>query len=220
MANAGEQRFKRLLDPIDRVTEVLFGLIMVLTSTSALSVATAGQADIRTMILGALGCNLAWGIIDAGMYLMGCLDERGRNLLKVWAVRQARSPDEARRAIADALPAPVASILSQDELESMRLKLTGLPKPPAGPSLTTDDALGALAVCLWVFLSTFPVVIPFLFVADVQLALRMSNAVAIAMLFLCGYAFARSIGFHPWLTGLVMVAIGCALVGVAVALGG
>ena len=40
MANVEEQRFKRLLDPIDRVTEVLFGLIMVLTSTSALSVAT------------------------------------------------------------------------------------------------------------------------------------------------------------------------------------
>ena len=29
------------------------------------------------MILAALGCNLAWGIIDAGLYLMGCLGERG-----------------------------------------------------------------------------------------------------------------------------------------------
>ena len=149
------------------------------------------------MILGALGCNLAWGIIDAGMYLTGCLDERGRNLLKVRAVRHASSPDEARRVIADALPVPVAAVVSRDELESMRLKLTGLPEPPAAPSLTSDDVLGALAVCLWVFLSTVPVVIPFLFVSDVQPALRMSNAVAIAMLFLCGYAFARSIGCSP-----------------------
>jgi VIT1/CCC1 family predicted Fe2+/Mn2+ transporter len=52
------------------------------------------------------------------------------------------------------------------------------------------------------------------------LALRLSNAVAIAMLFVCGYAFGRCAGFRPWSTGLSMVAIGAALVGVAIALGG
>ena len=81
-----------LLDPIDRVSEVLFGLIMVLTSTSTLSVATAGRAEISTMIMGALGCNLAWGIIDAALYLLGSLDERGRNLLMLRAVRRTAKP--------------------------------------------------------------------------------------------------------------------------------
>ena len=81
-----------LLDPIDRVSEVLFGLIMVLTSTTTLSVATAGRAEISTMIMGALGCNLAWGIIDAALDLMGCLDERGRNLLMLRAVRPDGKP--------------------------------------------------------------------------------------------------------------------------------
>jgi hypothetical protein len=90
-----------LLDPVDRVSEVLFGLIMVLTSTSTLSVATTGRAEIGTMIMGALGCNLAWGIIDAALYLLGCLDERGRNLLMLRAVRRTESPEEARRLMAD-----------------------------------------------------------------------------------------------------------------------
>jgi VIT1/CCC1 family predicted Fe2+/Mn2+ transporter len=72
----------------------------------------------------------------------------------------------------------------------------------------------------FVFLSTFPVVIPFLFIGEVQPALRISNAVAIAMLFLCGYAFSRCTGHCPLPTGLVMVAIGSALTGVAIALGG
>jgi hypothetical protein len=40
------------------------------------------------------------------------------------------------------------------------------------------------------------------------------------MLFVCGYAFGRCAGFRPWATGLSMVAIGAALVGVAIALGG
>lgn len=210
----------RLLDPIDRVSEVLFGLIMVLTSTNMVSVATAGRAEIGTMIIGALGCNLAWGIIDAALYLMGCLEERGRNLLMLRSVRQTASAEEARHQIAEALPEPLASVLSEDEARAMREKLLQLPEPPRRPSLNTQDWLSAGAICLWVFASTFPVVIPFLFVGEVRPALRFSNAIAITMLFACGYAFARCTGLRPWATGLLMVAIGCALVGVAMVLGG
>ena len=171
------------------------------------------------MILGALGCNLAWGIIDAGLYLMGSLDERAREFQTLRRVRRA-SVSEALHAIEDALPASVASVLSHSELESLRLKLAQLPDPPARPSLTKGDALGALSICLWVFGSTFPVVIPFLFTENAIMALRISNAVAIALLFLCGYAFGRCTGFHPWLTGLLMIAIGGTLVGICIALGG
>jgi hypothetical protein len=63
-------RFKRVLDPIDRVLEVLGGVIMVLTFTNVLSVSHAGEADVRAMQIGALGCNLAWGIIDGVMSLL------------------------------------------------------------------------------------------------------------------------------------------------------
>jgi len=80
--------------------------------------------------------------------------------------------------------------------------------------------LRAAAICLWVFASTFPVVVPFLVIGEVQPALRLSNAIAIGMLLVCGHAFARCTGLRPWPTGLVMVAIGCAMVGVAVLLGG
>ena len=62
---------KRVLDPGDRLAEVLFGLIMVLTFTGSLSIAEAGRDDIRAMLIGALGCNIAWGMIDAIFYLMG-----------------------------------------------------------------------------------------------------------------------------------------------------
>jgi len=220
MSNEPEKASNRFLDPIDRISEVFFGLIMVLTSTGTLSVLTAGRVEVKTMIMGALGCNLAWGIIDAGMYLMGSLEERGRYLLTLRVVRQSTNPDTAKRAIVDALPESLASALSQENLESVRLKLLQLPEPPRRPGFTKDDWLGALGVCLLVFISTLPVVIPFLFVDNARSALRVSNAVAIVMLFLCGYAFARCTGLRPWLTGLAMVAVGAVLVGVAIALGG
>ena len=209
----------RLLDPIDRVSEVLFGLIMALTSTNTISVLTAGGAEIRTMVIGALGCNLAWGIIDAVLYLLGCLNERGRNHRALQSVQHGRDLDAARRTIADALPAPLAAVTSHEELETMRRKLLALPQA-SRPHVAKDEWLGALGICLLVFLSTFPVVIPFLFIGDVNAALQISNAVAIAMLFLCGYVFAHHSGLRPWPTGLLMVAIGVALVGVAIVLGG
>jgi len=38
---------KGLLDPVERISEVLFGLIMVLTFIGWLSVAEAGRGDVR-----------------------------------------------------------------------------------------------------------------------------------------------------------------------------
>ena len=49
-----------LLDPVDRVSEILFGLIMAVTIVGSLSIATAGQDEIRTVMMAALGCNLTW----------------------------------------------------------------------------------------------------------------------------------------------------------------
>src|SRR6188508_2517367 len=104
MADQTIKPTKRVLDPIDRVSEVLFGLIMVLTFTGSLSVAEAGRDDVRAMLIGALGCNLAWGIIDAMLYLMGCLAEKGQSLTTYLAVRRATDPQKAQRLIADSLP--------------------------------------------------------------------------------------------------------------------
>lgn len=208
----------RILDPIDRISEILFGLVMVLTSTNALSVITAGRADVHTMILGALGCNLAWGVIDGALYLLGCLNERGRNYLVTLSARSG-DPDAVRAGIGDLLPAPVAAAMSRDDLDLLRAKMAALPEPPR-PSLTRDEWLGALAVCLLVVVSTLPPVLPFLVMSDVVVALRVSNAIAIAMLFACGYIFAQHAGLRPLRSGLVMVAIGCAMVAVAIALGG
>ena len=209
----------RILDPMDRISEVLFGLIMALTFTCTLSVATASHIEVRTMLIGALGCNLAWGIIDGGVHLLARLNECGRAILNWRAVRETADVGAAQQIVAKALPPLVASVLSPTQLELIRQKLHQLPEP-ARPRLTKSDWLGALGICLLSFLSTFPIVIPFLLIADPRLALRISNAVAIAMLFLCGYMFGRWAGFRPMAMGLSMVALGSALVGVAIALGG
>jgi len=211
---------KRVLDPVDHVSEILFGLIMVLTFTGSLSVAEAGRDDIRAMLIGALGCNLAWGIIDGILYLMGRLAEKGRNLMTFQAVRTASDPQEAQRLLAEALPPTIASVLQPAEYEAVRQRLKALPEPPERAGLSRDDWQGGLGIFLLVFLSTFPVVIPFIVMRSAQPALRVSNAIAIAMLFVAGYVYGRNAGRSPWLVGISMVLLGAVLSGLTMALGG
>jgi VIT1/CCC1 family predicted Fe2+/Mn2+ transporter len=211
---------ERLLDPVARMSEVLFGLIMALTFTGTLDVATAGNEDVRMLLVGTIGCNLAWGLVDAVMFLISALTERGRNLVTVREVRAAATPERARQVIADALPPVVSSLMTADEIDSLRRGFVAMPALPAQPSLERDDWLKAVAIFLLVFLSTFPVVIPFMIIDEVQPALRASNLVAIIMLFGVGFLLARYGGYRPVVTGASMVLLGVVLVAITIALGG
>lgn len=210
---------RRVLEPEERIAEALFGTIMVITFTGSLSVASAGREDVRTMVVGALGCNLAWGIIDAVFYLMGNLADRGRKRSTLRALKAADRIEDAERLLARALPPLVASVIEPAALTDICRKLSALPEPPPS-ELTSRDLLGALGVFLLVFLATGPIAIPFVVVHDVALAMRLSNAVALATLLVIGAYYGRVIGRSPWRYGLGMTLLGCVLVALTIALGG
>ena len=193
---------------------------MVLTFTLSMSVAGGGEEGPRTVLAGAIGCNLAWGLVDAVMYLMANLIARARNRETLHAVRGARQPDTAHRLILDALPSPVAAAMTPAEVETLRQRLTLQPALPRGVQITRTDLVGAMGVFLFVFLSTFPVVIPFFLIGDVAPAMRTSNAIAVAMLFATGWSLGRYAGETGWRTGLGLVAVGLVLVAITMALGG
>ena len=172
------------------------------------------------MLIGALGCNIAWGLVDAVMYLMAMLVERGRNLRALHEVRRSNDPAQARALIADALPPLIAATMQPAELDTIRQRLAAMPDPPSRPAFNRDDFRGAVGVFLLVFLATLPVALPFLFTADAHRALRISNGIALAMLFLGGYELNRYAGSPGWRGGLLMLAIGSVLVWATIALGG
>jgi VIT1/CCC1 family predicted Fe2+/Mn2+ transporter len=208
------------LSPVDQVSGVIFGLIMALTFTGSLSVASADRAEVRSMLIGALGCNIAWGLVDAVMFLLGILAERGRNLA---VLKEARSPldwGRARELIAESMPPVIAAIMEPAEIETIRSRLARLPEPPTGLGLTAGDLRAAGGVFLMVFLATLPVALPFLFIRDAHSALRVSNGIALLMLFLGGYILGRHGMRHPWRSGLVTLGVGVVLVWATIALGG
>ena len=220
MSVGGGSNHERVLDPVERLSEILFGLIMVLSFTCSISAASSGHEEVRTVVIGAIGCNLAWGLVDAVMYLMTILVDRARGLRLMRAVRAAPDAERGRALIADELPDAIGRLLEGGEMESLRRKVLALEDVPAWPSLTKRDWTGAVGVFLLVFLSTFPVVLPFLFVSPLHSAMRASNAVAIVMLYLVGHRLARHAGLRRVRTGLAMVAVGLVLVALTIALGG
>jgi VIT1/CCC1 family predicted Fe2+/Mn2+ transporter len=220
MATERKGFFHPILDPLERFSEILFGVIMVLTFTVSLRVARADRVQIREMLIGALGCNLAWGLIDAIMYLMSKVSERGHSIEILKRVHRAPSPEHANAIIVEELPPVVASVLPPSALEALRLKLHELPELPPRPRLRSEDWRGAIAVFSLVFLSTLPVVLPFLVIPRISVAARVSDVIAISMLFLAGHAYGRYAGHRAWGWGLSMVVIGGLMVGLTIGLGG
>ncbi len=210
---------RRPLDPVERFSEVIFGLIMVLTFTGALSVAESGRQEVREMLFGALACNVAWGLVDGVMYLLTSVVGRARRLLVLQGIRAA-DPASARAILRAAVPEGVAAITDEAEADRMVARLRALPEPRHPVSITATDLRGALGSCLLVVLATFPPTIPFLLVQDAARALRISNGLAVASLFLAGYWLGKATGLRAWMLGLAMVVLGSALVGLTMALGG
>ncbi len=209
-----------VLSPVDRVSELLFGLFMALTFTGAVSVADAGDGQIRSMFIAALGCNLAWGLVDAVMYLVRTVTDRGRQLTLIRSVREAAEAESGRRLVADSLSRVARGLVSSTEIEAIRGRIVALPALPARPRLNRDDWLASLAIFLIVVVSTFPVVLPFVFIQDVATAKNVSRAVALAMLFFGGLALGRHAGYGSWRVGCMMAGLGTALVLAINALGG
>jgi len=214
----GEER-EGLLDPVDRISEVLFGLIMAVTIVGSLSIATAGQNEVRTVTTAALGCNIAWGLVDAVMYLVRTATARTRH--RALAARIAAADREtAHRLITRALPEPIDALMGADEIEGIRRRLLASPFKPL-PTLGPRDFLEALGIFLMVVIATFPVVLPFMLTHDAALAMNISQGVTLAMLFLAGFALGRYAGYtRPVVTGAMMAAFGAALIAAVKALGG
>jgi hypothetical protein len=214
------QLVRGVLSPFERWAEVLFGLIMALTITGALSVAHATAEDSRALFFSALACNVAWGLVDGVMYVLNALFERGRRSLLARALRASADEAQVAEVLSDFLPRPFVGTLSPVELQGLRRKVLGHPELPERPRVHLVDLVGAAGVFLMVTVSTFPVALPFLLLPDPALAMRVSRALALLLLFLSGFAVGRFAGLSPVPVGLSMLGIGAVLVALVTALGG
>lgn len=206
------------LDPVDRASEVVFGTLMAMSFSGTLSVATAGEQDVHTMMLAALGCNLAWGLTDGVMFLVAAVTEERRKAGLLVRLHNARDSAEANRLIADELPLRLQTHANPAVYEAIRESLMNAPEQVK--VLSFRRIRDAIQVFLLVVLSTFPIVLPFMFVEEPMHALRLSNLMGLLTLFVSGYFLGRFADGRPLRFAFGMSLIGAVMIGVIIALGG
>jgi VIT1/CCC1 family predicted Fe2+/Mn2+ transporter len=207
-------------------------LIMVLTFTLGAGLTLEdGPGAATRLLIAAIGCNIAWGIIDGVLYVLTAMSQRSARVRFINAVHQA--PDDATalariRAEVDerlvALTTPtIRDDLCRDVLSHLRNDrgAADAVAQAKGNSVTLDDLAGAGAIFWLELLACVPAVAPFIIFAHQPLfALRVSNGVMIVALFVVGQQWASYTGLNRVLTGALMACIGLGMVGIAMLLGG
>jgi hypothetical protein len=220
----GKSAIHDYLDPGEALGEVLFGLIMVLTFTVGARLITAAEElDPHELVVAAVGCNIAWGVIDAVLFVLGSLFYRSKRARFFRELKGARSEVEALVAIREefGLEEEPLAVPPEDRARLYQSILAlSAHATPARVGLRRRDFVSAIVVFVLVSATALPGVIPFLLLKDSYLALRLSNVVLILLLFIVGYWWAHYTDVHPWRVGAIVMFLGVSMVFVAVALGG
>ena len=220
----------RYLNPIDRLTEIIYGILILLNFTLGVQAIESrapmaevvAQEGVRRLFVAAMGCVLAWGMIDGVMYVLLSLAQRSDHQRVQRLVTTASGEDEAVQRLNDEIDSEIVAALSDTERDSLYRGLyrysRSRPLPTIG--IKRDDVLGGIAIFTVSVAATLPVAIPFLLIGEPTLAMRVSNLLAIGMLFGIGYKWAQYVGATPWKIGAYTAGIGVVIVLIAIPMGG
>ncbi len=228
---AKESFLARLLDPLDRLVEGIYSVLIVLTFTLATRAIQSQSGEIGMdgshlllqLFVAALGCAVAWGMIDGAMYVLTCVFERGKDRRLYRLVRNAQSQDEGIAVLSEELDDDMGTLTTSTERRQIYTALYGRLRssPPPRGGFAKEDFAGGFGVFLVAVGAALPVLLPLIILpGSVQTTLRVSNFIAFVMLFGMGYRWGQYAGGKPFLTGLMLLILGIIMMIVAIPLGG
>ena len=218
-----------LLDPIDRLAETIYSVLILLTFTLAFRIfhlETAGTVSaeyVNNLLGGALLAIVAYGVIDGIIYMLTEVLERGEKHRLLWHIQAADTGEEAAEAVADELDFILEPITGEDQRAALYRDILDhlRDSEPQPVRLKREDFIGGLACVFVAIISVLPALLPFVIVRnDPALAIRLSNIASFAVLFYAGYQWGKYTEINPWKTGLVLVGVGVLLAAIAIPFGG
>ena len=222
----------RVLNPVDRLVQAIYSILIVLSFTlaaqalyaeGAFSQASSEVNWVRQLLVATFGCALAWGLIDGVMYILSSHFERDQEQRLLQMLRDAKSAGVGRELIAEEVEQSYAAFAElpgrQALYDAMYHELRNV--EPERTHLQREDFSGALGVVVVAVGTALPLLVPLaLLQGEPWLAVRLSNLIACAMLFWLGYSWATYSGGRPIFTGLLLLIVGLGMVAIAIPLGG
>ena len=207
----------------ERLGELLFGLIMTLTFTlTAGFVVGDGRDAVRDLLIATIGCNIAWGIIDGGLLVLGRVFDRGRSARIGHAIRLAGDEQHAVAAVGAELDQYLDHVTTPEKRTAIYRDIVQQVKAsaPRPHGVEKDDWFAAIGVFILVVFASLPAALPFVFIDQAWVALRVSNLILIALFFVIGYKWAGYTTIKPWRAATGLTVFGIVMVAAAIALGG
>lgn len=220
-STASRSFIQRYFAPENRLAEVICALVMVLTFTATTGGTFEGTTP-HAMLMAVVGCNIAWGIVDGVTYVLGNLMNRGERARLLTVLKHAPDDPETTARVWNRLDSVLRPMLTEAQVAQVHQWViegaAGVTIEPV--RLKREDVYTALACFVIVVGATLPIVAPFLLIRNDVVALRVSNGLALAMLFGVGWRWAGLVNSSRWKTGLGLLALGVVLVGLTIVLGG
>lgn len=213
----------------DILLEIVFGVLIVMTFTMAFKAADLASVpvsilstSVNSLFVAAIGCTIAWGIIDAIITVMTNVAGRGRRVRLIEKIQGTKVDTEADAIVAGALDGELSGIIGDSEREQLYRHIAEKARTidPQPVGVRREDIYAAIGVILCAMLATLPVVVPLLFVDDPAWSMRISNIIGVVMLYIVGYQWAKYAGGKRVKTGLLLAAIGLIMMAIAIPLGG
>ena len=212
----------RYLNPGERLNELLFALIMALSITLGVGLASSLDSSTHQIVWAILGCNLAWGLIDACNHVLTKLFSRSAKARLVQALRTSHSEAEQIEAVGSVLNENLSAVATEDERQVLYLeisrRLQGGDLPPT--RVLAEDIYSGLAIVWLMVLASVPAILPFLIIGDRFWAARVSNGLVLLSMFAAGYGFALSANTNPWRLAFLSAVFGLTMVVIVILLGG
>jgi hypothetical protein len=213
------------LTPSERLSQALYGLILVLTVISAIGITVSrNQQSTSTLLTAALGTSVAWGMVDAVIYVLTGVHERSHHL-RVASLTKRKPKEDAVRQIEEELDDTLIGILNKDEKGRIAEQVY-LALPHASQvrqRVTKDDVLGGIASFLVTIIIVLPPMIPFVLNLPLEFAIRLFNVIAVVMLFVVGFVSCQCADLGGWRRlrwAITITILGVIIVFVTILLGG
>jgi VIT1/CCC1 family predicted Fe2+/Mn2+ transporter len=223
-----KKEMKKYLSLSDRWTEIITGIIMTTAVIGATRIGIgSGHTDFLIIFSAAIGCDIAWGLVDGVLYIFGELTDRGRHVQLLKNLKAIEDQDNAVdlviKKIDQELDPPILEHFNHEDkvrisqgVVKFSSKMT-----PENVHISKKDVFGGITIFFLDVVAGLVLLIPFFFLpTQMVIAARISMVIALILLFIIGYQWAKIINRPKIQTGLIIMFLAIAIDVIVIILGG